>query len=214
MRFLELRTVYRITAALAAVALTCLVSQDTVAKTKKVHFKGKQLFEKRTGLTVLPDDDRTDVMVSSIHHHYRLVLPYSENWLFETDHDLPLLAQDDTYTVSIAIVPKDGDTASERLQLILKRLRGSAGTELRDPTFLKAYERPILRYKARFASLPKEFGDTAPWVWNYWTAVSRESDWYVLHVSTEAESDIPPDEKDPTVLKRLGAGFGADFDVD
>ena len=79
---------------------------------------------------------------------------------------------------------------------------------------LEAYDRPILRYKSRFASLPKNSGDAAGWTWNYWTAVSRDSEWYVLHVSSAAASETPPDQEDSEVLNWLGAGFGADFDLD
>lgn len=207
-----IRTAHRIAVAIIAASMTLMASVETPAKPKKVRFTGKHLFEKRTGLTVLPTDDRSDLALTSIHHHYWVILPYSETWVFETDYDLPLWGNDETYNVSIAVVPKDTDEVADCLRRVLERVQGSNDIELRDPEFLEAFGRPILRYRARPALLSDDDGNM--WFWNYWTAAPRESSWYVLHVSTAAMSGTPSHEDDAAVLEMLGMGFGADFDLD
>jgi hypothetical protein len=92
---------------------------------KSLKFKGKELWDKQTGLTVLPDQEDGDVVLSSIHHGYFLVLPYSESWLFTTSRQLPLEGQDDHYVVSIAVEPRhEGESEKDRLAPCWRVLKG------------------------------------------------------------------------------------------
>jgi len=193
---------------LVVLGVAFCLSSDLEAATKKLKFKGKQLWEKTTGLTILPDEEKDDLSVSSIHHGFFLMLPYSESWVFETSRELPLRAQDDQYVVSIVVEPRrQGETERDRLGAVLSDLEASRRITIRGAEFLEADDHGILRYEARLTSPPQ--GVPNPWRSDYWTVRQRDGHWVTAHLSFE-NAPLPA----ATILRMLGAGFRGDFEVE
>ena len=193
-----------------AIGLTALILTWTAwgqarAKQWQLRFEGQHVFEEHTGLTALPDETHEHVFVSSTMHHFWLVLPYSESWLLETGKKLPLDARDDRYTVSVRVVPREEESDEEFLRGVLAELAQGGRRRTHDATFFELHDRSILRVKSR--------GTEAAWTWMYHVVSPRGNRWYLLQFALEKDDEVER-ETEERILDILGAGFGADFEID
>ena len=190
--------------------LTLALGVAAEAKPRQLEFHGKQLYERKTGLTVIPDEIQEHVIVSSRRHHFWVVLPYSESWILETGKKVPLVARDDSYSVSVSIVRRKEEDPAEHLARLLEELQASKHTEVREGVLLHSHGRPVLRYQARDA----DPGDASPWHWHYRSVAPQGGHWYVLELSFPSAGELADAVDVERVLDILGAGFGADFQLD
>ncbi len=188
----------------------CLLASPASGKIRTLEFKGEALFEKRTGLVVMPDRERDNLVISSELHHFFLVLPYSETWRIRTGKKLPLEAIDETHMVTIRVVPRREEDERAHLVGILQSLSNSGQVGIRSVEFLESHGRVLLRYRAQPGRLPEDFRQRDPWFWNYWAVAPRASVWYVLHLSL-IDPSIDLGRHDARLRAMLGAGFRADF---
>jgi hypothetical protein len=186
-------------------AFTLVATGQARAKNHVVPFEGKHVYEEQTGLTALPDEAHEHLFLSSLKHHFWLVLPYSETWVLETGKNLPLDAKDERYIVSIRVEPrgKTGDEAFLRQKLA--ELAQGEDERAFDALFFDVHDRSILRVKSR--------GAEGSWAWTYRVVTPRKDRWYLLTLTVQDAEPLDT-EHEEQILDILGVGFGADFDLD
>jgi hypothetical protein len=59
------------------------------------------------GLTVMPDDEKTILAVTSSKYHYSLILPYTEQWSFDWSDAPKLTGNSGLYNLSVVIYQTD-----------------------------------------------------------------------------------------------------------
>jgi GNAT superfamily N-acetyltransferase len=197
----------RIFAASLAALLTLATAAPTSAEQAEVRFKGQRLFEPDSGLTVLPDETKDHLFLSSTSHNYWLVLPYSESWVLESGKKLPLEGTDGRYSVHVRREPKKQAGAEAFLRSRLAEIAESRARPAHDATMLEAHDRPILRVQT------KSTNPDRPWTWSFITVAPRGRHWYLLELTLDGDEELER-ETEMRILDICGAGFGADFDLD
>ena len=193
-------------------AMGLILLQDP-ANGATLKFDGKELRSEETGFTALPGKDKW-VALTSIYHHYSLVLPAVEPWEFETSKEIPLRGSSERFEVSLEIVPKgDQRSAKKKLTSILERVQASSDLDVRNVSYPKFQDQLALRYEVRFKAAPESVESLNQWQYTYWTVIPRGDLWYVLHF-TPPPPPAPNEDQIPRVVDLVfRAGFRADFEV-
>ena len=190
-----------------ALALAATVGA-ALAKNYRLSFSGYPILEGQGGLTVVHDEPREHLFVSSRPHNYWLALPYSETWEFVTGKKLPLEARDGVYDVAIEILEARRETEAEFLR---NGLQDPGIGDVIKSELLEAHGRPVLRYLTEGGALSKRFAGEQKTFWNYCCVTRRQNSWYSLRISRAYEGGPPASAVEEQLLDILGAGFGADF---
>ena len=161
-----------------AVAFALVLPFATAILTGELRYRGSQVSDKKTGLTLLPVKIMDAVAVSSTTYHYFVVLPAGE-WRFESSKDSPLSGSDGKFEVTLMATDAPASPAKS-LEGLLAKLQAESGLEIREPQVLEERGHQILRYQARPAGVKSLDG----WQWNYWTIAVDEGYGIVLHLST------------------------------
>ena len=174
------------------------------ARAGEVRFRGREVTDKKTGLSLVPVKEIKAVAASSLTHHYFLILPSAGEWRLESSESVPLTGSDGRFQVTL-LATEGSASPSSYLQDLLAKLQATDGLKIRDAQFSEERGYPILSYQAMADGSPVP----EVWQWNYWTVAVHGQFGFALHLSTmdQAVAASSEEQRIRTLLTSLRADF-------
>jgi hypothetical protein len=193
----------------AAVALALLCAHAGAGEPHR--FKGKMVQDGKTGLTIMGEQKDGIVIVTSLRHHYSLVLPWGVDWTL-TEDDGALL-KGSAGLVNLTLSAEESDESPERqLQGVKARLAEPGRVKgLEKLELITHRKEPVLRnvVDGEKASGSRDFRGVK--VLNLFAAKRWGKVAYLLHLSRVIPSREAASFEEKALLNYATAGFQVDF---
>lgn len=196
---------------LFAVVVALLCASASASGGREHRFTGKMIQYGETGLTVMGEEKEKIIVVSSLRHHYSLVLPYGVDWVVSEDDD-PLL-KGNSGLVNVTLSAEETDESPERhLQGVKARLSEPGRIKGLEKLELVTYRKePVLRnvVDGEKASGSREFRGVK--ILNVFTAKRWGKVVYLLHLSRVIPAADAASTDEKPFMNFATVGFQVDF---
>ncbi len=85
-----------------------------------IYFKGDFVFDENSGISVIPDENKEIIAITSLIYHYALILPFSINWEIDFNEKYVLLANNKSLNVTLELVKNNGESPERFLANLMK----------------------------------------------------------------------------------------------
>lgn len=177
--------------------------------TGTISFTGLTVRDERDGITIAGDEEKGLIAITSMSHHYGLVLPYAEDWLFTLEEGCLLKGNSGRINLTLTAERRQ-ETPEQHLKALQKELLANPaakGVEKADVIEYKG--EPVLREIQDGAAVSGDKSFRGVKIYHFFATKRWKQDLFVLHLSKVVANGETFNEK--KYLGMVTAGFSMDF---
>lgn len=181
-------------------------------KFKSIHFKGDFVFDIESGISILPDENKEIIAVTSLIHHYALILPFSPKWEIILDEKYALLANNESLNVSLELVKNNNESSEKFLENLMKGYVENKAKYGISKVLIIDYKNDfILLIIVDIHLLDKNIKDKEVKQIIYFSTKTYKYERFIMSLSFNQRLD-QVDLNNPDILNYLTIGFNIDFE--
>lgn len=169
------------------------------------------MYNKRDGITIIGDKDKKFIALTSLRHHYALVLPYTEDWVFTNGTDSLLRGNAGVINLTLT-VEKTVETPQQHLETHRQAIRANPANKGIEKLEMITFKgEPVLTEIQDGAAASGNRTFQGVQVHHFFAAKNWKGALYVLHLSQVVS---PKDQKsfdESMLLSMVTRGFSVDF---
>jgi len=97
--------------------LLILINADNF---NSIYFKGDFVFDEKSGISIIPDENKEIIAITSLVYHYALILPFSNNWEINNNEKYVLIANNKSLNISLELTKNNGESSEKFLENLMK----------------------------------------------------------------------------------------------